>query len=129
MDMHKDSVQVCRLEVVDTGRRRRWSVEEKRRIVEESFQGHRQASATARRYEITNALLFKWRRLYRHDGLNQTDEPGLLPAVIHEERRPTAAAMGGGKMEVVLGDDRRVIVGPDVDACAFARVVEVLSRR
>ena len=35
MDMHKDSVQVCRLEVVDTGRRRRWSVEEKRRIVEE----------------------------------------------------------------------------------------------
>ena len=128
MDMHKDSVQVCRLEVVDTGRRRRWTVEEKRRIVEESFQGHRQASATARRHGITNGLLFKWRRLYRHGGLDQTDEPGLLPAVIHEERRPTTA-MDGGKMEVVLGDDRRVIVGPDVDACAFARVVEVLSRR
>jgi transposase len=128
MDMHRDSVQVCRLDVVDTGRRRRWTVEEKRRIVEESLQGHRQASATARRHGITNALLFKWRRLYRDGGLDQMDEPGLLPAVIREERQPTAA-MAGGKMEVVLGDDRRVIVGPDVDACALARVVEVLSRR
>jgi len=128
MDMHKDSPQVCRLEVIDTGRRRRWTVDEKRRIVEESFRGHRQASATARRYGITNALLFNWRRLYRNGGLGDADEPGLLPAVIREEPQPSTA-INTGKMEVILGDDRRVIVGPDVDACALARVVEVLSRR
>lgn len=45
MDSHKDSAQVCCLEVVDTGRRRRWSFEEKLRIVEESFQSYRQAIA------------------------------------------------------------------------------------
>jgi transposase len=49
MTGHKDSFQVQRLEVVNTGRRRRWSEDEKLRIVEESFQGHRQVSATARR--------------------------------------------------------------------------------
>ncbi len=39
MTSHKDSFQVQRLEVVNTGRRRRLSVAEKLRIVEESFQG------------------------------------------------------------------------------------------
>ncbi len=39
MTNHKDSFQVQRLEVVNTGRRRRWSVTEKLRIVDESFQG------------------------------------------------------------------------------------------
>lgn len=81
MDMHKDSPQVCRLEVIDTGRRRGWTVEEKRRIGEESFRGHRQASATARRYRIVNVLPFNWRRLCRNGGLGDADEPGLLPAV------------------------------------------------
>ena len=52
---HTDSAQVYRLEVVDTGRRRRWSFEEKLRIVEESHQGHRQVSATARRHGISDS--------------------------------------------------------------------------
>jgi transposase len=58
MDMDSHSAQVCRLEVVNTGRRRRWSFEEKLRIVEESFGGHRQATATARRHDISQSLLW-----------------------------------------------------------------------
>ncbi len=53
MTSHKDSFEVQRLEVVNTGRRRRWSLDEKLRIVGESFQGHRQVSATARRHDIS----------------------------------------------------------------------------
>jgi transposase len=53
MDRRKDSAQVQRLDVVELGRRRRWTEEAKRRIVEESFVGRRQASATARRYGIS----------------------------------------------------------------------------
>ncbi|MBB4268224.1 hypothetical protein [Roseospira visakhapatnamensis] len=41
--------KVMRLEIVETGRRRQFSDAEKVRIVEESFVGSRQASATARR--------------------------------------------------------------------------------
>jgi transposase len=38
MDSHKRSTQLERLEVVETGRRRRWSDDEKLRIVTESFE-------------------------------------------------------------------------------------------
>ncbi len=51
----------------DVGRRRHWSDEDKIRIVEESFRGYRQGSATARRYGISRSLLSTWRRMYR-DG-------------------------------------------------------------
>src|SRR5215470_4917674 len=47
MDSHTHSAQVGRLEVVDTGRRRRWSEDEKLKIVLESLQAARQISATA----------------------------------------------------------------------------------
>lgn len=43
MTGQKDSFEVQRSEVVNIGRRRRWRLKEKLRIVEESFQDHRQA--------------------------------------------------------------------------------------
>src|SRR5713101_9013664 len=48
MDSLTDTRPISRLEIVDTGRRRRWSDEAKVRIVEESLSGPRLASATAR---------------------------------------------------------------------------------
>ena len=56
MASHTHSSQVQRLEVVDTGRRRRWSEEEKLRIVAESLSGPRLVSATARRNGISTSL-------------------------------------------------------------------------
>ena len=47
MASHTHNAQVGRLEVVETGRRRRWSEEEKLRIVTESLIGPRLVSATA----------------------------------------------------------------------------------
>jgi hypothetical protein len=46
MDSDMRSAQVERLEVVDTGRRRRWSEDEKLKIVLESLQAPRQVAAT-----------------------------------------------------------------------------------
>ncbi len=69
MDRDKDRAQVGRLEVVETGRRRRWSEDEKLRIVLESLQGTRRVSATARRYGISRSLLLKWRRLFRAEEM------------------------------------------------------------
>jgi transposase len=57
MDSHTHSAQ--RLEVVETGRRRRWSEDEKLKIVLESLQAPRQISATARRYCISRSLLLQ----------------------------------------------------------------------
>ena len=132
MDMDSHSAQVCRLEVVNTGRRRRWSFEEKFRIVEESLCGHRQASATARRYGISQSLLFRWRRAFREGYLDTAEElPGLIPAVITPEvQEPEPSPpFHGGQMEIVIGDVGRVIVGADVDGAALGRVLKVLGRR
>jgi transposase len=130
MTGHKDSFQVERLEVVNTGRRRRWSVDEKLRVVEESFQGHRQVSATARRHDISPSLLFSWRKAFGGDCRHRNEVIGFAPAMIvpEEEALPGEAA-GGGRMEIVTMTGRRIIVGVDVDVHALARVVTVLERR
>ena len=130
MDMDRGSGFVGRLEVVETGRRRRWSAAEKLRIVEESLAGERQASATARRHDVPVSLLFKWRKAYREGRLGAAASSGLVPAMLV----PPAAdpvpgcAPAGGRLEIVLADCR-VVVGADVDAGALARVLDVLERR
>ncbi len=132
MDMDKDSGFVGRLEVVETGRRRRWSVEEKIRIVEESLAGHRQASATARRHGIPNSLLFRWRRDYRRGCLGgRRSSSGFVPAIVTPDDALPApvSSAGAGRMEIVLSGGYRVIVDRDVDASALERVVAVLERR
>ena len=58
MDILTASHHVRRLEIVETGRRRRWSLEKKLEIVGESLAGRGGASATARRHGISNMLLF-----------------------------------------------------------------------
>ncbi|HIF10912.1 MAG TPA: hypothetical protein EYQ81_14465 [Sneathiellales bacterium] len=57
--MDRDGGFVGRMDIVETGRRRRWRVAEKIRIVEESLAGRRRASATAQCHELPNSLLFK----------------------------------------------------------------------
>jgi transposase len=74
MDSDKRSAQVERLEVVETGRRRRWSEDEKLKIVLESLESPRQVAATARRYGISRSLLLRWRQLFRPEPKDATEQ-------------------------------------------------------
>jgi transposase len=50
--------------------------------------------------------------------------------MIVAQTSPTvSAAPASGRMVIVVGKDRRVIVHAGVDATALARVLEVLERR
>ena len=69
MDSHTISA-LNRLEVVETGRRRRWSEEEKARIVLESLSEPRLVAAIARRYGLSRSLLVTWRRAFAAEGPN-----------------------------------------------------------
>jgi transposase len=132
MDSHKRSTQVERLEVVETGRRRRWSDDEKFRIVMESLQTPRAISSTARRHGISRSLLMAWRRSFRPEPTGpEVQQAGFVPAmVVAAEATPTMdAAPASGRMVIVVGKDRRIIVDAGVDAVALARVLEVLERR
>jgi transposase len=127
MDRHTDGAQVQRLEVVELGRRRRWTAEAKQRIVEESFAGHRQASATARRHGISNSLLFAWRKAYR-DGRRTGVQPGgFVPAVMVDDQ-PAPTSPAAGRLEIVTRNGYRVIVDPAVGEATLFKVLAVLAR-
>jgi transposase len=130
MDSHKHSTQVERLEVVETGRRRRWSDDEKLRIVMESLQTTRAISSTARRHGISRSLLMTWRRSFSAAPTG-AQQAGFVPAmVVATETAPTeSAAPASGRMVIIIGRDRRIVVDASVDATALARVLQVLERR
>jgi transposase len=136
MGAHKDSAVFSRLEIVETGRRRRWSEAEKLRIVEESDAGRRQVSATARRHGISRTLLMSWRRARDEGRLGDEGPVTFTPLVMAPEppAAPSAVAAkprqrGGGRIEIALSNGRRLIVGPDVDAAAVARLADALDPR
>jgi transposase len=133
MDSHTTNGDFQRLEIVDTGRRRRFSVEVKRRIVEESFASGDPVSAVARRHELMPAQLFAWRHAARKGafgdwrGTPEEAAGGFVAARIVQEA--DRAAGGGGRMEIVSSNGCRVIVGPDVDTAALLRVLHAVEGR
>jgi transposase len=129
---------VSRLEVITTGARRRWTDEEKQRIVAESFEGPRRVSATARRYGLSPSQLFAWRRQIGSALPTAETATTFLPAFVacepagdgggsplEGERKPATA----GQIEIALANGRRVIVGSDFDAVVLTRLLDVLERR
>ena len=126
MDILTDGHSITRLEIVDTGRRRRWSESEKIRIVEESLSAPRLASATARRHGISNQLLFAWRKAYREGRIG--DEPGFLPAKIvpgPPETRPQPICR---PIEIVSPSGWRVLASRECDEHALMRVLRIVDR-
>jgi transposase len=149
MTDHTPISKVSRLEVITTGARRRWTLEEKQRIVAESEDGRRMVSATARRHGLSASQLFTWRRLAREGRLAGDGSAAVFAqAVIAREplacgpaqyracleapeNRPSLRPESGasGRIEIVLANDRRVIVGHDVDVAVLARVIGALEQR
>lgn len=60
-------------------RRRRWSTEEKARIVEESFAADAVGAVVARRYGLHRNQLYAWRREFRR--IERASKAGSVPAV------------------------------------------------
>ena len=143
MPSHTPMPKISRLEVIATGARRRWTLEEKQRIVTESFSAPRIVSATARRHGLSTSQLFAWRRLARSGQLvSEDDASGFVPAIVAPEvvespapgsqtllPQSGAAGPAPGRMVIVLCGARRVIVGSDVDPAALRRVLDSLERR
>jgi len=121
--------KVSRLEVIESGARRRWSAQEKQRIVAESESGPRQVSVTARRYGLLPSQLFTWRRQARAGRLSGGEDSVTFAQAVITQRPPAVSASLRGGMEIVLMDGVRVIIDKDVDADALARVIGVILRR
>ena len=112
-----------RLEVITgVGRRRRWTDEDKARIVAESLDPATTSSAVARRYGLHASQLFVWRQQLAAPAARQA--PGFVPVLVAEEDAATPAGMAG-RIEIALGP-AVVRVGADVDTAALRRVLEAV---
>lgn len=119
------------MDVVDTGRRRRFSVAEKIRIVEESLSGLNMVRSTARRYGVAVSGLYLWRRQYQRGELGGSalafHAVEFLPEV------PAAALeapvpCGSSQVEIVLVGGRRLVVTETIDPAVLTRLVSVVER-
>src|SRR5579863_10489105 len=69
-----------------SGRRRDWSVEDKARIVAESYAPETTVSDVARRYALSPQQLFAWRRAARRSAMAAgASGPSFVPAVVAPE--------------------------------------------
>jgi transposase len=115
-----------RVEVITgVGRRRRWSDQEKARIVAESLDPATTSSAVARRYGLHVSQLFTWRQQLQQRAAvaETTSSPAFVPVLVAEDGAAAAEPMG--RMEIALGP-AVVRVGADVDAKALRRVLDVV---
>jgi transposase len=120
-------------------RRRRWSRDDKARIVEETLSPGAKVSEVARRHGISASLVFTWRRQSRANHVPpavvsrfaavRISEAPTEAAVSTPSEQPRAAGGRNGVIEISLGGGRRVRVDASVDAAALARVLDVLERR
>ena len=135
-------------EIITVERRRRWNDGDKARIVAETFDPETSISEVARRHGLHTSQLFAWRKLARDGGLRikaagttvfapvvvstepKTNEAGAsLSAIRVEESAACCDASKTGRMEIVVGCGRRIVVFADVDAEALSRVLRVIDRR
>ena len=128
------------VKVLGAERRRRWSYDEKVRLVEETLQAGETVCGVARRHGLAQSLLFTWRRQARQGRLGSKAVPALVPVEItstpalapacapQPPSSPPTQRAKAGIIEIELGGCR-VRVDRDVDTEALHRVLELLRRR
>ena len=83
--------------------RRRWSQEEKRRIVAQTLMPGASVSQVARRYDVNTNLVFTWRRDPRlRPAVVPESEPTFLPGVEPTLVSPAAKFVTGRKQRIAL---------------------------
>ena len=129
---------VRRLEVITgTGRRRRFSADDKARIVEETLAAGAVVSEVARRHGLSPQQLFGWRRQARQPVVAGTDAaPQFVPAVVEtplpestmrrQRKRTRQADRTSGSIEVEI-DGVTVRIGRGAEAKTVAAVLRALK--
>ena len=120
--------------ITSVERRRRWSRDEKLRIVAESARPGRTASQVARDHGIAPGQLFTWRRQLLSEALaGSVEGDGFVPVAIATEAAGTACAasavVGEGAIEIRLPNGIVIVVGNVVEVEPLRRVLSALGGR
>jgi transposase len=116
-----------RLDVVDLGRRRRFSLAFKWRVVEESLADGATAAGVCRRYGLSSSLMYDWRAKYMAGTLSQEALPAFMPLVVEATAPAMASSSTATSALVVVIGHRRIEVGAGFDTGALASIVTTLE--
>lgn len=114
--------------VVRGERRRRWSVEDKLRIVAETREPGATLSRVARRHDLNTNLLYTWRRMAEGRPVQPATRAQLVPVRIATAPAPPAGWPVAGRIEIGLPDGTSVAIDADVAPGRLAAVLAVLRR-
>jgi transposase len=123
-------MQIVHAEVLTrVERRRRFSGEEKRRILAETMRPGVSVSAVARRHGLHPNQLFTWRRLARESGA----VAGFVPVVLGEDAGVPVSRRAdeprAGAVEIMLCNGRGMRVDAAIDPAVLARLASALEGR
>jgi len=116
-------------------RRRLWTAEEKRRIVEQTLCSDSSVAVVARQHGVNANQVFYWRKLYRAVQLGKNEQPEgmrLLPVSVSDEEPSQTApeqktpAPSGVTINIEIPGRALVSVEGAVDAAIVRAVVESL---
>jgi transposase len=122
-------------------RRRRWSQDDKMRIIEETLAPGAKVTEVARRNGVAASVVFTWRRQARtiekggpcfapvRIAAAETSGENAKPLSDDDRRLRPVPVARVGLIEIDLGNRRRIRVDAQVDPNALARVLDVLERR
>src|SRR5438477_8172771 len=127
-----DTSEQTTLETIKQTKRRRRSLEEKCRIVEETLAAGASVARVARRHAVNANQVFYWRKKYREGGLGKVSSSNLLPVTISEiptnksgQDRGVAPRCTSGTMEIQVAKGQLRVMG-NVEAEALRTVLEYL---
>ena len=112
-----EATTVQRLEVITgTGRRRRFSADDKARIIEETLVAGAVVSEVARRHGLTPQQVFTWRRQARQasEASSKTDAPVFVPAVV-EAAVPERSVRRRGRKRACRADRSSGIIEVEIE--------------
>jgi transposase len=116
-------------------RRRRWSIEEKLRIVSEVEEPGARVTEVAARHEVYPSLLFNWRRQVREGRLRRDDGPGFMPVRLIgslaeqpalPSRRAAANQANAAAIEIALPDGTRLYIRREAQLPLLRPVIAAL---
>lgn len=120
-----------RVEII-TGRerRRRWSEEERRRLMAEAFAPGAVVAHVARRHGVAQSCLYAWRK--RFAGLasdGASDQARLIPMLINGVSPPSPAVVLPARPAIItLADGTRVEIAADYPVAALKALIAVLRK-
>jgi transposase len=124
-----DTSERVAIETVSQIKRRRRSVEEKRRIVEETLEAGASVARVAQRHAINANQVFSWRKQYREGRLGKNQSSKLLPVTLSDPKSGRASRASSpfavGTMEIKLAKGTLRVAG-NVDVVVLRTAIECL---